>query len=120
MTDHTSTPWRVDEPGLWIVADNVPKGPMHVADVRGWGYLTGAGYGALGLKSGDALAIQRANAAFIVRAVNAHNALVDALKEAQPFIDNAPTDTARLSLDIREALSLAGEIQLDPPGCVSA
>lgn len=62
MTEHTPTPWRVDEPGLWIVADNVPKGPMHIADVRGWGYLTGTGHGALGLKAGDALAIQRANA----------------------------------------------------------
>lgn len=59
-------------------------------------------------------------AAEMAKRWNAHNALVDALKEAQPFIDNAPTDTARLSLDIREALSLAGEIQLDPPGCVSA
>jgi hypothetical protein len=55
----------------------------------------------------------------MVKRWNAYSALVDAVKEAQPFIENAPTDTVRLSGDIREALRLAGETQLDPPGTVS-
>ncbi len=41
---------------------------MTVADVRGWGYLTGKGHGALGLPEHEAVAIQEANAALIVAA----------------------------------------------------
>ena len=41
--------------------------------MRGWGYLTGKGHGALALPEDDAIDIQRANAAFIVKAVNAHD-----------------------------------------------
>lgn len=79
---HTPAPWRVEPHCLKIFADGVRNGPMLVADIRGWGYLTGAGHGALGLSPKEALAIQAANAEFIVRAVNSHRSLVLALNDA--------------------------------------
>lgn len=79
-TEHTPTPWRSCPYSQDIYADDVPKGPMRVADIRGWGYLTGKGHGALGLSDEEAMAIQKANAAFIVEAVNSHAALVKALE----------------------------------------
>jgi hypothetical protein len=81
MSEHTPTPWRKDEYALSIYADNVPKGPMRVADLRGWGYLTGKGHGALGLSRDEGIAVQEANATFIVKAVNNHDALVKALEK---------------------------------------
>lgn len=81
----TARPWRVDEHAFSIYSDNVPKGPMRVLDIRGWGYLTGKGLGALGLSDAEGLAVQKANAALICEAVNAfdsHKALIAELCEA--------------------------------------
>lgn len=81
MTEHFPTPWHVDPYSGSVYAADVPKGSPRVADMRGWGYLTGKGHGALGLPETEAIAAQKANAAFIVKAVNNHDALVDALKK---------------------------------------
>jgi hypothetical protein len=89
---HTPTPWRIDSHFNSIYADNVPKGPMRVADIRGWGYLTGKGDGALGLDYDAAFEIQKANAAFIVKSVNAMpdvEFLLDRLAEFDPGEDDA-------------------------------
>lgn len=63
----TLGPWERDSYSLRINAVDVPKGPMHIADIRGWGYLTGKGH-ALALPDEEAIAIQRANAEFIAAA----------------------------------------------------
>ena len=78
-TGHTPGPWRIKKYSNEIVADNVPKGPMHVADVRGWGYLTGEGHGALGLGHDEAIAIQTANARLIAAAPAMREALEEGI-----------------------------------------
>ncbi len=91
MSEHTPTPWRMDPTLHDIYADNVPKGPMKVADIRGWGYLTGKGHGALGLSYDEGVAVQAANAAFIVKAVNNHKPMDKLLAEAADFLNVSPT-----------------------------
>lgn len=64
----TPGPWRVVPIGTWIstVDDPYGHGQMHVADVRGWGHLTGKGACALG--EAEAIAIQSANGALLAAA----------------------------------------------------
>jgi len=57
--------WRTVWPGQWtcdnagyIWADSLKGGRTHMIDVRGWGYLTGRGTGALDLDTKDAERIQ--------------------------------------------------------------
>lgn len=87
-TEHFPTPWRMDPHSFSIYAQDVPKGPARVADMRGWGYLTGKGHGALALPEALAVETQKANAAFIVLAVNNHDALVKALQSASQQCGN--------------------------------
>jgi|GEM_PF-4594183 len=53
----------------WIVGRDAFGGPCHVADIRGWGYLTGQGQ-ALALDSSSAIKAQKKAAQFIVDAMN--------------------------------------------------
>lgn len=92
MADHFPTPWRVCPDALHIYADNVPKGPARIADLRGWGYLTGKGHGALGLTHDEGTAVQKANADFIVKAVNSHDHLIKALEASCGYLLNAKID----------------------------
>lgn len=46
-------------------------GNMTVLDIRGWGYLTGRGSGALGLDKAEAIDEQKRFAEFVVNALNA-------------------------------------------------
>lgn len=62
--------------GLQIWGDSFKGGRTHVLDVRGWGYLTGGGHGALGLSEDDGIAAQRAIQAYVVAAWNAVPALL--------------------------------------------
>lgn len=71
-TKHTPGPWVVLSPmGTWISTVTKPypnsPGPMHVADVRGWGHLTGTG-GGCAMAQDEAIAIQEANARLIAAA----------------------------------------------------
>ena len=69
MTKHTPGPWKVSQPSYWINAPHCcERGPMHVADARGWGHLTGKGHGAHGMEAKEAIAIQEANAKLIAAA----------------------------------------------------
>lgn len=66
---HTPAPWTYDHRSGWINADQCcSRGPMHVADIRGWGHLTGKGHGAHGMTPDEAIAIQAANARLIIAA----------------------------------------------------
>lgn len=63
-TKHTPGPWRVGYRAMDIVCDNMKiGGDAKLFDVRGWGYLTGTGHGALSLDADTAYAVQQANAA---------------------------------------------------------
>jgi hypothetical protein len=59
----------VEGMGGWIqtVGEPYGNGPMHVADVRGWGHLTGRG-GGCAFPEDKAIAIQEANARLIAAA----------------------------------------------------
>lgn len=66
---HTPGPWRVGYRSLHILADNAKAGgDAMICDIRGWGYLTGKGHGALGLSPEQAAEIQDANARLIAAA----------------------------------------------------
>ncbi|MFA7255978.1 MAG: hypothetical protein WC047_00170 [Kiritimatiellales bacterium] len=63
----TPGPWVEDGYGDMIRSDNpYGCGSMRVADIRGWGHLTGKG--ACAMEDGPAMAIQHANAQFIASA----------------------------------------------------
>lgn len=55
--------------GTWISTEDDPygHGPMHIADVRGWGHLTRRG-GGCAFTEDKAVAIQNANARLIAAA----------------------------------------------------
>jgi hypothetical protein len=79
----TPGPWQVQPViGTWIetVGDPYGHGRMHIADVRGWGHLTGAGSCRFGEEK--AIAIQTANARLIAAAPDLL-AVVRALSEFQ-------------------------------------
>lgn len=66
-------------PGAWffdgickVWAPSLKGGHTPVCDIRGWGYLTGGGHGALGLPEEQALETQLAWGHLIAKAVNAH------------------------------------------------
>lgn len=89
-----------DSFGLQIWADGQKGGPTHVLDVRGWGYLTGRGHGALGLTEDEGIAAQRAVQAYVVASWNALPALINqiegmraACEDALRFLENAPLES---------------------------
>lgn len=64
--------WKLDPHIGWIWAPSLKGGNTHVGTVelRGWGYLTGGGHGALGLPGDEAAKAQDAIGEFVVAAVN--------------------------------------------------
>ena len=78
LAGHTPGPWQVANFALSIqaVGDPYGHGPMRIADVRGWGHLTGQG--ACRFDEAKATAIQTANARLIAAAPD----LLAAAKEA--------------------------------------
>lgn len=62
-------PFHVLEGAGWICGTDAFGGICHVADVRGWGYLTGRGQ-ALALSPDAAIEAQERAAKFIVDAMN--------------------------------------------------
>jgi hypothetical protein len=121
--EHTKGPWEIDH-GLRIIARNVERGPMPVADVRGWGYLTGKGHGALGLPFDEAEKIQTANARLLVAAPDmAHEGkfLLDRLDDfereiqsdelAREWAGHVSPSIERLRAIIAKALCADGQTQ---------
>lgn len=69
MSKHTPGKWEYNCHGAHVVSDNpYGKGYMIVADVRGWGHLTGTGCGACKMHPEDAEDIQNANGRLIAAA----------------------------------------------------
>ena len=71
-TKHTETPWKVKGNNIDIMAPDVAIGELLVAKVTHDGH--------------DALEVQ-ANAQFIIKAVNNHDALVEALQKLVLAVD---------------------------------
>lgn len=97
---HTPGPWEVLKPvTTWIQTAGNPygRGSMHIADVRGWGHLTGRG-GGCAFGEDKAVAIQEANAKLIAAAPE----LLAALTAIRWFCDNPNgsdgTDTLAMGL----------------------
>lgn len=68
-TKHTPGKWKYYNRGAQVFSDNpYGRGPMLVADVRGWGHLTGTGCGACKMHPEDAEDIQNANGRLIAAA----------------------------------------------------
>lgn len=78
---HTPGPWKADSDahGIWCRNERI-GGESKIFDVRGWGYLTGRGHGALGLSDEAATAIQHANAKLAAGAPELREALVDLIE----------------------------------------
>lgn len=78
----TPGPWRQMAPlSTWIESEHCcGRGPIHVADVRGWGHLTGRGDGAHAMDEAPAMIIQNANGAFIANAPDDISFLLAALR----------------------------------------
>jgi hypothetical protein len=96
MTEHTPTPWHVD--GLYVTNREPPAVRPSIADC--------------GRSPRIGRAEQVANAAFIVKAVNNHEALVDALECAREYIE-PDTDWARadrLLKKINDVLAAVGQV----------
>lgn len=81
MSTFMPGPWKVGYRGLDVVAPSLRGGEAKVCDIRGWGYLTGKGHGALGLSEDEATAIQTANARLIAASPDLLSALKDLLAE---------------------------------------
>ena len=83
-TTHTPGPWTVIGPVGFVYADDpYGHGQMHVAQVRGWGHLTGRG-GGCAFSDKKAATIQDANAHLIAAAPD----LLAALKEVASHADD--------------------------------
>jgi hypothetical protein len=64
-------PYKTDAFGNKIYGTSDKGGDCTVLDIRGWGYLTGRGHGALGMDDRPALTEQQKFAEFVVNALNA-------------------------------------------------
>lgn len=82
---HTPGPWAADDLSLHVttVGDPYGYGPMMIANVRGWGHLTGRG--ACSLDDDAAIAIQQANARLMAAAPELLAALKEVVIEYGPW-----------------------------------
>ena len=88
LKDVTPGPWEADDYGQVIYAtDPYGKGKMHVADIRGWGHLTGQGMGACKLTDAEAVTIQRANMVLMTETRNIFESLLDTIDEMREVIE---------------------------------
>ena len=104
MSEHMNTPWTYnDGPGRIEGQHPHPKmGTVHIADVRGWGYLTGlsAGYG-LGLGEEEALEVQRRRGELLAAAPDLLATLKDVRSHmllSPDYCDNLDCDKERCKM----------------------
>jgi len=93
--------------GLQIWGDSLKGGSTHVLDVRGWGYLTGGGHGALGLSEDDGISSQRAIQAYAVAAWNAVPALLSEIAALRGERDGLRTAMSKSNDEICQSLGKA-------------
>jgi hypothetical protein len=92
---HTPGPWEQIIDGDMVGAMNpYGHGMMNIADIRGWGHLTGTG--ACRLSEKDAIAIQEANARLIASAPE----LLEALKTLVLAVNNESSVSMYEAYDI--------------------
>ena len=109
MSSFTPGPWESEtEYECAVYAHNHQ---MKIADIRGWGYLTGKGQGGLGLSSAEASKIQNANARLIAAAPEMleviHDLLEPAYERYQYVLETDTPDEAEVykeTIDQTEAL----------------
>jgi hypothetical protein len=105
--------WRADTYGLQIWADGLRDGDTHILDIRGWGYLTGRGHGALALAEDEAIAIQRAWQAHVVAFDPATcRALLDRLDALEGLLRESVDLTGLCTTPERFSESGTGEVFL--------
>jgi hypothetical protein len=92
MAAHTPTPWTHDGRGSFVFAE---QGQMMVCEMSGWGFLIG---NPRHLSHDRAVAVQEANQELIVRAVNAHQRLVDLARTIVSICDSGDVNMAQLAL----------------------
>jgi hypothetical protein len=97
---------------MWICGVDAYGGTCHIADMRGWGYLTGHGM-ALALSNDDAFNAQKDTANWIVAAMNAYAqpAPVTVEEAARVLLD----DSGRIGVMMRKIVALAGVATEDFP-----
>jgi hypothetical protein len=92
MSKHTPGPWEQIIDGDMVGAMNpYGHGMMNIADIRGWGHLTGTG--ACRLSEKDAIAIQEANARLIASAPELLDVLKDLLYDLDTVDSHALNET---------------------------
>jgi len=102
-TAHTPGPWSVGYHGSDIHCVNVKiGGTAKLFDVRGWGYLTGMGHGALGLPEDKAIEIQNANARLAASAPELLAAAKLALNTAEDWIHDRLDGTLSLESELAD------------------
>lgn len=75
-------PFRCDNAG-YIWAQSAKGGETVFANIRGWGYMTGRGHGALGLAEAEAVALQRQWGEMFAAALNAYAQTNASLKDQE-------------------------------------
>ncbi|MHB8287115.1 MAG: hypothetical protein ACYDD1_20900 [Caulobacteraceae bacterium] len=102
--------------GTMIFAPSLKGGETRVADLRGWGYLTGRGHGALGLSEDQAIAAQNIVGRLLVAApalADAAAPIVDILEDEERRLGDEPPYELGLMISrkdlraLRDALTLA-------------
>lgn len=104
MSDFTPGPWKAEtEYECAVYAHN---NQMKIADIRGYGYLTGKGLGGIGLPDEEAKKIQDANARLIAAAPE----LFEHLQTALTYLSK-PTPQAKINELFRTARPLLRRIE---------
>ncbi|BCJ91827.1 hypothetical protein IZ6_25620 [Terrihabitans soli] len=101
---HTPLPWQVDGVFQTLFCRSARGGVRKVLDIRGWGYLTGKGHGALGLSDKDAYEEQKAVALYVEAAVNCHEKLVASVRTLSTLLKTrSRADDAAVNSALHEA-----------------
>jgi hypothetical protein len=80
---HVRAPWKNENPRTWVWGPSDKGGDTHVLDIRGWGYLTGGGSGALDLPHDEACKRQDATGSLVVGLVNNLPIILSALRQVE-------------------------------------
>jgi hypothetical protein len=97
--------WRYEGRAQHIIHDDA-KGMMQVADIRGWGHLTGGGHGAWGMDADKAASIQDANGHLITALRNNAEAMLGRIDELEAGL-------RRIDVGLTKAIDMDNALILD-------